>query len=96
MQAHAEYWRAHAAVSRELCNVLFANRLTSVCAEGAASGRDHVRMTEHPAYPLTVRASCGHSMRVVSPAQQDEFEQDHQERCGAAEFVEETANFLLE
>jgi hypothetical protein len=35
-------------------------------------------------------------MRVVSPAQQDEFEQDHQERCGAAEFVEETANFLLE
>jgi hypothetical protein len=53
-------------------------------------------MTEHPAYPMVVHASCGHAMRVSSATQQDEFEQDHALRCGADEFVEETTNFLME
>jgi hypothetical protein len=46
-------------------------------------------------YPLTVHASCGHSMSVTSKEQQDAFEKDHRERCGATEFPEQVDEVRL-
>ena len=46
-------------------------------------------------YPLTVHASCDHSMVVTSKEQQDAFEEDHRERCDATEFSEQVDEVRL-
>lgn len=47
-------------------------------------------------YPLTVQAfPCGHSMPVTSKEQEEAFEADHRERCGADEFSQQVDNKAL-
>lgn len=46
-------------------------------------------------YPLTVHASCGHSMLVASKEQQDAFEESHREGCDADECFEQVDDFRL-